>query len=249
MKLIIQIPCFNEENTLPLVLNNIPRVIPGISSIEVLVIDDGSTDKTAFVADQLGVNHIIQNKTNLGLAKTFAKGIKYCLDANADIIVNTDGDNQYFGGDIKLLVDSILNDNADIAIGQRPILDNPNFSFFKKHLQVIGSFVVGTILNIKISDVTSGFRAYNVRAARAINLIGKFSHTLETLVILSARKDIKITTVPINVNCNTRPSRLFKSNLSYIYFSMKQFFSSLVYHRLKYVKYSTNSSQESVKPQ
>ena len=161
MKLIIQIPCYNEEQTLPVTLRDLPRELPGISSIEWLVIDDGSTDNTVQVARKNGVHHIVSNSKNLGLAKTFMKGLQTALELGADIIVNTDADNQYRGSCVKDLVAPIIAGNAEMVIGARPIFANTNFSFIKKILQSLGSWTVRLASNSNIPDAPSGFRAFS----------------------------------------------------------------------------------------
>ncbi|SHE68908.1 Glycosyltransferase involved in cell wall bisynthesis [Desulforamulus putei DSM 12395] len=215
MKLIVQIPCFNEEKTLPFTIRDIPRKIPGIDKVEILIIDDGSTDRTIEVAKKLGVDHIISNGINKGLAKTFSIGIDACLKLGADIIVNTDGDNQYNGRDIPKLITPILEGKADVVIGDRQTDTIKHFSFLKKKLQKLGSFIVRKASRTNVRDAASGFRAFSREAALHLNVISDFSYTMETLIALG-RKKLNIIDVPINTNERLRESRLFKGMLSYI---------------------------------
>lgn len=210
MKLIVQIPCLNEEHTLPQTLADIPRQIEGIDKVEILIIDDGSTDRTVEVARQLGVEHIIQNKKNLGLARTFRRGLDACLHRGADIIVNTDGDNQYAGWDIPRLVKPILEGQADIVVGDRQTGRIGHFSGPKKWLQKLGSRVVRNLSEIDIPDAVSGFRAISREAALRINIVSSFSYTTEML-IQAGKKHMAVTSVPVETNAKTRESRLFKS--------------------------------------
>ncbi|MBN2444181.1 MAG: glycosyltransferase family 2 protein [Spirochaetales bacterium] len=219
MKLIIQIPCFNEENTLPITLKDLPREVDGFDVVEWCVIDDGSTDKTVEVARSLGVDHIISFKYNNGLARAFMKGIEVCLKAKADVIVNTDADNQYYAGDIPKLVLPVLNGEADMVIGERPIKKIKHFSPFKKILQRIGSFVVKTLSNTDVPDAPSGFRAISRYAAMHLNIFSKYTYTMES-IIQAGRKNLKIVSVKIRTNDVTRKSKLVKSTLSYIFKSM-----------------------------
>ncbi|MCG9731317.1 glycosyltransferase family 2 protein [Shewanella sp. Isolate13] len=218
MKLIVQIPCFNEAENLSDVVDNIPLQIPGIDCIEILVIDDGSTDNTADVARQAGVDHIVTNTTNKGLARSFHIGIEECLRQGADIIVNIDGDNQYRSTEIPLLVMPIINNEADITVGDRGGFNNPHFSLFKRSLQVFGSFIVRSILNLDIKDAVSGFRAISRGAARQINIVSEFSYTLEMLVQASAKR-MSIKSIPIQTNRKLRESRLFQSIPQFLYMS------------------------------
>lgn len=210
MKLIVQIPCYNEEHTLPETVADIPRQIKGIDKVELLIIDDGSTDRTIDVAKELGVDHIIRNKKNLGLARTFRKGMDECLQRGADIIVNTDGDNQYYGGDIPKLVEPIVNGMADIVVGDRQTSTIPHFSFVKKLLQKLGSATVRRLSGTDVPDTVSGFRAFSREAAIRINIVSPFSYTIET-IIQAGKKHMAVASVPINTNPKTRESRLFKS--------------------------------------
>jgi len=215
MKLIVQIPCYNEEETLPATLADIPREVPGFGEVEILVIDDGSTDRTAEVAREHGVHHVVRHVGNKGLAAAFRAGLDASLRLGADIIVNTDGDNQYFGGDIPRLVEPILRGTADMVIGCRDIDSVPDFSRAKKLLQKLGSWVVRRISGTRVADTTSGFRAYSREAALRINVVSRFSYTLET-IIQAGKTGIAISCVPVRTNRKLRDSRLFKSNWSYI---------------------------------
>lgn len=209
-RLVIQIPCFNEEENLPQVLNELPRQINGIGSIEVQVIDDGSTDRTAEIARSYGVHHIICNRGNKGLARSFQTGIDHALSCGADIIVNTDGDNQYAGTSISDLVRPLLESQADIVIGDRNPGANREFSMLKRFLQRFGSRVVRGLAQVDVTDAVSGFRAYSREAALSINVMTTFSYTTETL-IHAGQKGLKVVSVPIETNRVERPSRLFKS--------------------------------------
>ena len=215
MKLIIQIPCLNEERTLPLVIRDLPKKIDGISKIETQIIDDGSTDRTSHVAKELEVDHIIRLSCNHGLAHAFMVGLDSALKLGADIIVNTDGDNQYNGNDIPKLIKPILADKAEIVIGDREVETIKHFSLTKIFLQKLGSWVVRQLSGTNITDVTSGFRAYSKEAALQVNVISKFSYTLET-IIMAGKKNIPITHVAIRTNDKLRDSRLFKSTWGYL---------------------------------
>ncbi len=215
MKLIIQIPCYNEEQTLPIALNDLPKKIEGIDQIEYLIIDDGSRDKTVEVAKANGVHHIVSFKKNKGLAAGFMAGIDKCLKQGANIIVNTDADNQYYGDDIEKLIRPILNGQADIVIGERPIDKIEHFSWLKKKLQHLGSWVVRIASDTDVPDAPSGFRAYSREAALRLNVISEYTYTLET-IIQAGRKNMAITSVLIKTNPELRKSRLFKSMFSYI---------------------------------
>ena len=210
MKLIVQIPCFNEEETLPQTVADIPRQIDGIDQVEVLIIDDGSSDRTIEVAREIGVDHIVVNKKNLGLARTFRKGLDACLHLGADIIVNTDGDNQYAGADIPKLIKPIIEGAADLVVGDRQTGQVAHFSPIKKLLQKLGSFVVRNLSGAEIPDAVSGFRAISREAALRINIISSFSYTIEML-IQAGKKHMAIVSVPIGTNAKTRESRLFSS--------------------------------------
>ncbi len=215
MKLIIQIPCYNEETSLPITFVDLPKQIPGIDEIEVLVIDDGSTDKTVEVARALGIRHVLSWPNNRGLAATFSAGIEKCLELGADIIVNTDADNQYQANYIKNLVKPILEGAADMVVGSRNFNNIQHFSWLKKRLQKIGSSLVSQLIHIPLPDVASGFRAYSREAAFQINTLSNFSYTVENLIQMS-NKGIKIASVAIETNPKLRESRLFKSSFSYI---------------------------------
>lgn len=215
MKLIIQIPCYNEENTLEQTFNDLPISMDGIDEIEYLIINDGSTDNTVMVANKLGINHVVCFKQNKGLAFGFMAGIDACLRLGADIIVNTDADNQYFGEDIKKLVRPIIEGKYDIVIGSRPIDDTEHFSKNKKLFQHLGSWVVRKASNTSISDAPSGFRAYSRQAAMKLNVMNQYTYTLET-IIQAGQNKIAITSTPIRTNPETRKSRLFKSTKTYV---------------------------------
>jgi len=219
MKLIVQIPCYNEAENLEDVINAIPKEITGLDIIEVLVIDDGSTDDTLAVAARSGAHHIISNTTNKGLARSFHTGIEQCLKLGADIIVNIDGDNQYRGEDIPLLVQPLIDGEGDIIVGDRGGYSNPHFSFFKRSLQVFGSFIIRTILGLDIRDAVSGFRAISRNAAQQINIVSEFSYTIEMLVQASAKR-LSIKSVPTQTNPKKRESRLFKSIPQFLYLSI-----------------------------
>lgn len=215
MKLIIQIPCFNEEGTLAQTIRDLPRQLPGIEVIEYQIINDGSTDGTIKVARELGVHHIVDLGRNRGLAQAFKAGIEHALYAGADIIVNTDADNQYCGEDVAALVGPILRGEADIVVGARPIIDHPEFSMAKKILQKVGSWVIRKASGTSVEDAPSGFRAYTKAAAMHMNILTRFSYTLETL-IQAGHSGMRVMSVPIRVNPKTRDSRLFKSMSHYI---------------------------------
>jgi glycosyltransferase involved in cell wall biosynthesis len=215
MKLIIQIPCYNEEKTLAFTLKQIPRSIPGIDTVELLIINDGSTDRTVEVAKANGVAHVVDFPKNKGLAKGFMAGIERCLTEGADIIINTDADNQYNAADIPRLIQPILDGTAEFVVGARPISNIRHFSPIKKALQKIGSYVVRKISQTNIPDAPSGFRAISRDAAMRLNVHSRYTYTLET-IIQAGLNDIAITSVPIRVNEDLRPSRLVRSTWSYI---------------------------------
>lgn len=219
MKLIIQIPCYNEAETLEIALNDLPKQIDGIDEIEYLIINDGSKDNTVQVAANWGVHHIVSFTKNKGLARGFMAGLEECLRQGADIIVNTDADNQYCGEDIEKIVRPILNGEADIVIGERPIDETEHFSPLKKKLQHLGSWVVRKASNTDIPDAPSGFRAYSREAALHMNVINEYTYTLETIV-QAGRNKMAIMSVPIRTNAELRPSRLFSSMFGYIKKSM-----------------------------
>lgn len=210
MKLIVQIPCHNEEATLPQTVADIPRIIAGIDQVEILIIDDGCTDRTVEVAREIGVDHIVQNKAQRGLAATFRAGIDACLHHGADIIVNTDGDNQYAGADIPRLIQPILDGTAEIVVGDRQTGTIDEFSPAKKSLQKVGSAIVRKFSGIDIPDAVSGFRAISRDAALRLNIVSPFSYTIEML-IQAGKKRMAVTSVPVGTNPKTRESRLFTS--------------------------------------
>lgn len=219
MKLIIQIPCYNEAETLEIALNDLPKHIDGIDEIEYLIIDDGSKDKTMEVAVNWGVNHVVRFTRNKGLAKGFMAGLDACLQHGADIIVNTDADNQYCGEDIEKLIRPIMEGKADIVVGERPIDQTQHFSPLKKKLQHLGSWVVRKASGTDIPDAPSGFRAFSREAALHINVVNEYTYTLETIV-QAGRNKMAITSVPIRTNGELRPSRLFHSMFGYVKKSM-----------------------------
>lgn len=214
-KLIVMIPCYNEEKTLPLVVKTIPKRIPGIQKVEVLVVDDGSTDRTYEVARRLGVDHITRNSGNKGLARAFATGIEAALKNEADIIVNTDGDNQYPQQDIPRLIKPILDGEAEIVIADRQTSTIDDFSTTKKFLQRLGSRVVSWVSGVEIPDASSGFRAFSRNAAMQMNIVTDFSYVIET-IIQAGKKKIPIASIPIKTNAKTRESRLYGNIWSHV---------------------------------
>ncbi|MDY3909022.1 MAG: glycosyltransferase family 2 protein [Eubacterium sp.] len=234
MKLIIQIPCYNEAETLEIALNDLPKQIDGIDTIEYLIINDGSQDKTVEVAKAWGVHHIVNFKKNKGLAKGFMAGMDSCLRNGADIIVNTDADNQYCGEDIEKLVRPIIEGEADIVIGERPINEIEHFSPLKKRLQRFGSWVVRKASKSDIPDAPSGFRAYSREAALRINVTNEYTYTLETIV-QAGRERIPMISVPIRTNAELRSSRLFSSMFGYVKRSMVTIIRAyIMYNPLKF---------------
>ena len=219
MKLIIQIPCYNEAETLEIALNALPKKIEGIDVIEVLIINDGSKDNTVEVARNWGVNYVVNFRNNKGLAKGFMAGIDACLRNGADIIVNTDADNQYNADDIEKLVRPVLNREAGMVIGERPVLQTKHWSPLKKVLQKFGSWVVRKASGTHIPDAPSGFRAYSRSTAMRLNVINDYTYTLETIV-QAGRNKMAVTSVPIRTNDELRPSRLFSSMFGYVKKSM-----------------------------
>jgi glycosyltransferase involved in cell wall biosynthesis len=215
VKLIIQIPCYDEEATLPQTLADLPRSIPGVGEVEWLVIDDGSTDRTVEVAREHGVDHIVRLTNNKGLAAAFQAGLDACLKLGADVIVNTDADNQYYGGDIGKLVEPILAGHADMVVGDRETDTIEHFSPVKKRLQRLGSAVVRRASGTNVPDTTSGFRAYNREAALQMQVVSKFTYTLET-IIQAGKMTVAVDHVPIRTNDQLRESRLFPSMWSYV---------------------------------
>ena len=230
MKLIIQIPCYNEAETLEIALNGLPKHINGIDTIEYLIINDGSKDNTVEVAQNWGVHHIVNFKQNKGLAKGFMAGIDEALRQGADIIVNTDADDQYCGADIEKLVRPILDGQADIVIGARPIDETEYFSPLKKKLQHFGSWVVRKASGTDIPDAPSGFRAYSREAALQLNVVNEYTYTLEQIV-QAGRNRIAIMSVPIRTNAELRPSRLFSSMFGYVKKSMLTIIRSYIMYR------------------
>ena len=215
MLLIIQIPCFNEENTLPATMVDIPRSMPGIDRVETLVVDDGSSDDTVGVARRLGVDHVVRLTGHKGLAAAFQAGLDACLRMGADVIVNTDGDNQYPQADIPRLVAPILAHQADIVVGDRQVHTVAHFSPVKRLLQQWGSWVVRQVSGLDVPDATSGFRAYSREAALRMSLLTRYTYTLET-IIQAGKKGLRVTHIAIQANQPTRASRLIKSNWSYV---------------------------------
>ena len=215
MKLIVQIPAFNEEATIAQTLRDIPKKIDGITSIDSLVIDDGSSDNTAEAARKAGATHVVQLKTHRGLSSAFLAGINAALRLDADIIVNTDADNQYAGADIPKLVAPIMRGSADVVIGDREVSKSPHMSAFKRLLQRLGSRTVGLASGIRVSDVTSGFRAFSRDAAMQINVFNPFTYTLET-VIQAGNRNLGVQSVPVRTNAPTRPSRLYHGIGTYL---------------------------------
>ena len=219
MKLIIQIPCYNEAETLEVALNDLPKNIDGVDVIEYLIINDGSTDDTVNVAKNWGVNYVVNFRNNKGLARGFMAGLDACLRNGADIIVNTDADNQYCGEDIEKLIQPILRGEAGMVVGERPIDDTEHFSPLKKQLQHLGSWVVRKASKTDIPDAPSGFRAYSRHTAMRLNVINEYTYTLETIV-QAGRQKMAVTSVPIRTNAELRPSRLFSSMFGYVKKSM-----------------------------
>jgi glycosyltransferase involved in cell wall biosynthesis len=215
MKLIIQIPCLNEEETLPVTLADLPRELPGFETVEWLIVDDGSTDRTVEVARAHGVDHIVRLTNNKGLANGFQAGLDACLKLGADVVVNTDADNQYYGPDIAKLVAPIVAGHADMVVGNRQVMTIEHFSPLKKSLQRLGSWVVRQASQTTVPDTTSGFRAYNREAALALHVVSKFTYTLET-IIQAGKMTVAIDHVPVRTNEQTRESRLFPSMWSYV---------------------------------
>jgi glycosyltransferase involved in cell wall biosynthesis len=215
MKLIIQIPCYNEAETLAVTLGDLPRTVEGFNAVEWLVVDDGSTDNTAAVAKANGVDHVVSFSKNQGLARAFMTGLDACLKLGADVIVNTDADNQYNAQDIPLLVRPILDKKADLVVGARPISEITHFRFTKKLLQRLGSWIVRLASRTNIPDAPSGFRAMSREAALRLNVFNDYTYTLET-IIQAGQKDMAIASVPVRVNEDLRPSRLVRSIPRYV---------------------------------
>jgi len=234
MKLIIQIPCLNEAQTLHIALADLPKQIPGIDTIEVLVIDDGSRDDTVAVARKHGVHHVVGFRQNQGLARAFMLGLDSCLERGADIIVNTDADNQYNGADIEKLVRPILDGEADFVIGARPIATIEHFSPIKKFLQRLGSSIVRGVSGTDVADAPSGFRAVSRDVALMLNVFNSYTYTLET-IIQAGQRNMTVVSVPIRVNGDLRPSRLVRSIPNYIKRSIVTMFRIfIVYQPLKF---------------
>lgn len=215
MKLIIQIPCLNEAGTLATTLAALPRRVDGFDQVEWLVIDDGSTDETVELAKQLGVDHVISHPVNRGLAAAFMTGLQQALSLGADVIVNTDADNQYEGSDIPKLVAPIIENRADMVVGSRPIDDTEHFSWIKKKLQRLGSWAVRVASNTSVEDAPSGFRAISRETAMRLNVFNAYTYTLET-IIQAGLSNLRVVSVPIQTNEDMRPSRLVKSISSYV---------------------------------
>ncbi|HVG24083.1 MAG TPA: glycosyltransferase family 2 protein [Thermoanaerobaculia bacterium] len=230
MKLIIQIPAYNEEGTIAQALRDLPKRIEGVTSIETLVIDDGSSDKTVEVARSAGATHILQLKTHRGLSAAFVAGIDAALRLGADVIVNTDADNQYAAADIARLVSPIAKGTAEVVIGDREVAKSPHMAPFKKFLQRVGSWTVGRASGLRIADVTSGFRAFSREAAMQINVFNPFTYTLET-VIQAGNRNLGVQSVTVRTNAPTRPSRLYSGNGTYLRKSMATIFRIYTVYR------------------
>jgi len=215
MKLIVQIPAYNEESTIAQTIRDIPKKIDGFTAVETLVVDDGSSDNTADAARKAGATHIVQLKNHRGLSSAFVAGIDAALRLGADIIVNTDADNQYAGADIPKLVAPIARGTAEVVIGDREVSKSPHMSGFKRMLQRLGSWTVGKASGVSVADVTSGFRAFSREAAMQINVFNPFTYTLET-IIQSGNRNLGVHTVPVRTNAPTRPSRLYRGVGTYL---------------------------------
>ena len=229
-KLIIQIPCLNEEGTLAVTLQDLPRSVPGFDSVEWLIIDDGSTDETARIAKENGVDHVVRHTSNQGLALAFMTGLQACLERGADVIVNTDADNQYCAADIPLLTAPVIGGTADITIGARPIANIAHFSPIKKWLQKFGSWVVRQTSKTDVADAPSGFRAISRSAAQRLVVFNEYTYTLET-IIQAGQKNMRVVSVPIRVNGDLRPSRLVKSIPTYLRRSILTIFRIFIIYR------------------
>lgn len=240
MKLVVQVPCLNEEKTLPLVLNSIPKKIKGIDEIIVVIIDDGSTDGTVAVAKKHGVTHFVRHKRNMGLARSFHDGVNYALSIGADIVVNTDGDNQYPQQQIGDLVQPILEGKAEIVIGDRQTHTIEHFSPFKKLMQRFGSRVVNKAAGTNLPDTASGFRAYSRESLYRLNIVTKFSYCMET-IIQAGNKRIPITSVTIKTNPKTRESRLFKNMWQHMFKSGAAIIRSYIMYRPHWIFISLGS--------
>lgn len=236
MKLVVQIPCYNEEETLPLVLKDIPKKIPGIDTIEILVIDDGSTDRTVEVAKKHGVKHFVV-RTHRGLARSFHDGVMKALELGADIIVNTDGDNQYPQQEIGALVKPILDGKADVVIADRQVQTIAHFSRGKKLMQALGTKILNAAAGTQVPDAPSGFRAYSRESILQLNIITRFSYTMET-IIQAGNKGLIIASVPVITNPKTRESRLFKSSWEHVIKSGSAITRAFIMYR-PYVLFNT----------
>jgi len=230
MKLVIQIPCFNEEQTLPQTIRDLPKSIPGIDLIEILVVDDGSTDRTVEVARSSGAHHILSLGTNRGLGRAFAMGLEKAVSLRADIVVNTDGDNQYVGADVAKLVEPILQHHADMVVGCRPITDHPEFGLLKKMLQLLGSWTLRLLSKTSVRDAASGFRALSREACKRLVIYSRFSYCMETL-IQAGNSHLRVVSVDIRVNPTTRQSRLYKSLPEYLLKSGTTMVSMFIHYR------------------
>jgi glycosyltransferase involved in cell wall biosynthesis len=229
-KLIIQIPCLNEAATLPIALAALPRHVEGFDIVEWLVIDDGSTDDTVKVASKAGVDHIVSHPSNRGLAAAFMTGIEAAIAAGADVIVNTDADNQYHADDIPLLTGPIVRHEADMVVGARPIADTEHFSFLKKKLQALGSWAVRMASRTTIADAPSGFRAITREAALRLNIFGNYTYTLETL-IQAGLSELRVISVPVRTNPDLRPSRLVRGIWNYVFRSLATILRVFIIYR------------------
>jgi glycosyltransferase involved in cell wall biosynthesis len=230
MKLVIQIPCFNEQQTLPQTIRDLPKSIPGIDQIEILVVDDGSTDRTVEVARLCGAHHILSLGTNRGLGRAFAAGLEKAVLLHADIVVNTDGDNQYVGADIAKLVEPILQHQADMVVGCRPIINHPEFSPLKKALQLLGSWTLRLLSKTSVRDAASGFRAFSKEACKRLIIYSRFSYCMETL-IQAGNSHLRVDSVDIRVNSTARQSRLFKSLPEYLWKSGSTMVTMFIHYR------------------
>ena len=219
MKLVIQIPCFNEAEMLPVTLAALPRRVAGFDEVEWLVVDDGSTDATSAVASEFGVDHLVRLPRHQGLARAFVAGLDRALEAGADVVVNTDADNQYCADDIPVLVAPILAGTAELVVGARPVAQRRDFSLLKRWLQRLGSWATRVVSNTAVADAPSGFRAMSRAAAMRIHVFNEYTYTIET-IIQAGQKGIPIASVPIRTNEELRPSRLVKSVRSYVFRSM-----------------------------
>jgi glycosyltransferase involved in cell wall biosynthesis len=230
VKVVVQVPCLNEEATLGAVLDSIPRTIPGVDMIEVVIIDDGSTDATVEVARKHGVKHVVRHTRNMGLARSFRDGVEYALSIGADIVVNTDGDNQYPQGSISDLVQPIIRGEADIVVGDRQTATIAHFSRFKKAMQRLGSWVVNRAAGTHLPDAASGFRAYSRESLYRINIVTAFSYCMET-IIQAGNKRLAITSIPVVTNPKTRESRLFSNVFEHMVKSGQAILRSYIMYR------------------